>query len=394
MRLRGQLRVRLTRADGVRLLLLWLGGIDLRLTMLAVPPLIPLIHRDLHLDEKSVGALVSLPVLILAVASVPGSLLIAKLGVRRALLIGLGFIGVFGALRGFGPSTPMLFTATFLMGVGVAVSQPAFPSLVREWFPRRIAIATAVYSNGILVGETLPTALTTPAGVLPLAHGDWRWAIAMWSVVVIAGAAGIVLAAPAGRSAVKGVAARWWPSWRQNQAVRIGLVMGMASAVYFGSNAYIPDFLDQTGRRDLISPTLLALNGAQLLTAPTVAVWQRLLTGKVGFVGSSLLMAIAQLGIVLTPGVGVLLWAVVLGFAAALSFIVVLTLPPRLAAAGDVHRMSAAIFTVQYAVAFVLPLMAGALWDATGRAVLAFAPGVAATAAMAWLVLPLRIPED
>jgi CP family cyanate transporter-like MFS transporter len=378
----------------VRLLLLWLGGIDLRLTMLAVPPLIPLIHRELHLDEKSIGALVSLPVLILAVASVPGSLLIAKLGVRRALLIGLGFVGVFSALRGFGPSTPVLYTATFLMGVGVAVSQPAFPSLVREWFPRRIAIATAVYSNGILVGETLPTALTTPVGVLPLAHGDWRWAIAMWSVIVLLSAAGIVLAAPAGRSVVKGVASRWWPSWRESQAVRIGLVMGMASAVYFGSNAYIPDFLDQTGRHNLISPTLLALNGAQLLTAPTVAIWQRLLTGKIGFVGSSVLMAVAQLGIVLTPGVGVVLWAFMLGFAAALSFIVVLTLPPRLAAAGDVHRMSAAIFTVQYAVAFILPLIAGALWDATGLAVLAFAPGVAATAAMAWLVLPLRIPED
>jgi CP family cyanate transporter-like MFS transporter len=378
----------------VRLLLLWLGGIDLRLTMLAVPPLIPLIHRELHLDEKSIGALVSLPVLILAVASVPGSLLIAKLGVRRALLIGLCLVGVFSALRGFGPSTPVLYTATFLMGVGVAVSQPAFPSLVREWFPRRIAIATAVYSNGILVGETLPTALTTPVGVLPLAHGDWRWAIAMWSVIVLLSAAGIVLAAPAGRSVVKGVASRWWPSWRESQAVRIGLVMGMASAVYFGSNAYIPDFLDQTGRHNLISPTLLALNGAQLLTAPTVAIWQRLLTGKIGFVGSSVLMAVAQLGIVLTPGVGVVLWALVLGFAAALSFIVVLTLPPRLAAAGDVHRMSAAIFTVQYAVAFILPLIAGALWDATGLAVLAFAPGVAATAAMAWLVLPLRIPED
>jgi CP family cyanate transporter-like MFS transporter len=203
-----------------------------------------------------------------------------------------------------------------------------------------------------------------------------------------------VLAAPAGRSIVKGVASRWWPSWRESQAVRIGLVMGMASAVYFGSNAYIPDFLDQTGRHDLISPTLLALNGAQLLTAPTVAIWQRLLTGKVGFIGSSVVMAIAQLGIILTPGVGVVIWAFMLGFAAALSFIVVLTLPPRLAAAGDVHRMSAAIFTVQYAVAFVLPVIAGALWDATGLAVLAFAPGVAATAAMAWLVLPLRVPSD
>ena len=176
--------------------------------------------------------------------------------------------------------------------------------------------------------------------------------------------------------------------------MRIGLVMGMASAVYFGTNAYIPDFLDQTGRHALITPTLAVLNGAQLLTAPVVAIWQRLLTGRVGFIGSSVLMAVAQLGIVLTPGAGVILWAFVLGFAAALAFIVVLTLPPRLAAAGDVHRMSAAVFTVQYAVAFVVPLTAGALWDATGLAVLAFAPGVAATVAMAWLVLPLRIPSD
>ena len=91
--------MKLTRKDWVRLLLLWLGGIDLRLTLLAVPPLIPLIHRELHLDEKSVGALVSLPVLLFATAAVPGSLLIARLGVRGALLAGLGFVAVFGGTR-------------------------------------------------------------------------------------------------------------------------------------------------------------------------------------------------------------------------------------------------------------------------------------------------------
>ena len=31
-----------------RLGMLWLLGIDLRLTILAVPPVLPLIHRDLH----------------------------------------------------------------------------------------------------------------------------------------------------------------------------------------------------------------------------------------------------------------------------------------------------------------------------------------------------------
>jgi CP family cyanate transporter-like MFS transporter len=384
--------VKLTRKDWIRLLLLWLGGIDLRLTMLAVPPLIPQIHHDLHLDEKGVGALVSLPVLLLATAAVPGSLLIAKLGVRGALITGLGLVAVFGSTRGVGPSVPVLFTSTFVMGLGVAVSQPAFPTIVREWFPRRIAVATAVYSNGILIGETLPTALTSPVGALPLAHGDWRWALALWSGLVALTAIAIAIAAPK-RGPRPAIPTRWWPSWREGQTVRFGVVMGMASAIYFATNAYIPDFLDQTGRHQLITPTLAIFNGAQLLTAPIVAVWDRLLTGRLGFLGSSALMAIAQVGIVLTPGAGVLPWAFILGFAAALAFIVVLTMPPRLAAAGDVHRMSAGVFTFQYAIAFVVPLVAGAVWDATGRAVLAFVPGMIAALVMGWLALSLRIPS-
>jgi MFS transporter, CP family, cyanate transporter len=384
--------VKLSRKDLVRLLLLWLGGIDLRLTLLAVPPLIPLIHRDLHLDEKAVGGLVSLPVLLLALASVPGALLIAKLGVRGALIAGLALVAIFGALRGAGSSPAILFSATFLMGLGVAVSQPAFPSLVREWFPTRIAIATAVYSNGILIGETLPVTFTTPVGVLPIAHGDWHLALALWSIVVAVSAVVIAIAAPARRKLA--VPARWWPSWLEGQALRIGLVIGMASAVYFGANAFIPDYLDQTGRHELITPTLAVLNAAQLLTAPVVAVWSRLLTGRAGFIGSAALMAIAQIGIVVTPGPWVVGWALVLGFSTALAFIVTLTLPPRLAAAGDVHRMSAAVFTIQYGIAFVVPLIAGALWDASGRSLFAFIPGVVAAAAMGWLALSLRIPSD
>jgi CP family cyanate transporter-like MFS transporter len=384
--------MRLTRSDWFRLLLLWLGGICLRLTMLAVPPLIPLIHRDLHLDEKAVGALVALPILVLALASVPGSLLIARLGVRGALVLGLGSIAVFSALRG-ADSAPVLFTATLLMGVGIAVSQPAFPTIAREWFPTKIALATAAYSNGMIVGETLPVTLTTPLGVLPLAHGEWRWAIASWSIVVIASAVAIGIVAPA-RGRKPAVPTRWWPSWLEGQALRIGLVIGMASAVYWGANAYIPDYLDQTGRHDLITPALVALNAAQLLTAPAVAVWDRLLTGRIGFIGSAAMMGFAQIAIVLTPGPLVVAWAFVLGFSTALAFIVTLTLPPRLAAAGDVHRMSAAVFTIQYGTAFIVPLIAGALWDATGLAVLAFIPGVLAAAVMGWLALSLRIPSD
>jgi CP family cyanate transporter-like MFS transporter len=210
-------------------------------------------------------------------------------------------------------------------------------------------------------------------------------------VVVLVFGALLVLNAPV-RARVA-LPLRWWPSWLEGQTVRIGVVMGMASAVYFGSNAYIPDFLDQSGRHGLIAPTLFVLNASQLLTAPAVAFWDRMLTSRVGFLGSAGLMALAQVGLVVTPGVGVVFWAFVLGFAAALAFIVVLTLPPRRAAASDVPRMSAGIFTIQYTMAFLLPLIAGATWDATGTAWLAFVPGVIGALLMGWLALPLRIDD-
>src|SRR5205823_14633590 len=54
----------------------------------------------------------------------------------RALICGLWLIGLSSALRGLGPSIPMLFGMTVLMGAGIAISQPTFPALVRHWFAR------------------------------------------------------------------------------------------------------------------------------------------------------------------------------------------------------------------------------------------------------------------
>ncbi len=53
------------------------------------------------------------------------------------------------------------------MGAGVAIMQVTMPPAVRAWAPQRIGFATAVYTNGLLVGEVLPVALMLPL-VLPL----------------------------------------------------------------------------------------------------------------------------------------------------------------------------------------------------------------------------------
>ena len=51
--------------------LLWLAGIASRITILAVPPVIPLIHDDLHMTETQVGLLIGLPLVMFALCAIP-----------------------------------------------------------------------------------------------------------------------------------------------------------------------------------------------------------------------------------------------------------------------------------------------------------------------------------
>ena len=61
-----------------------------------------------------------------------------------------------------------------------------------------------------------------------------------------------------------------------------------------------------------------------------------------------------------------------------------LALPPLLSAPDDVHRMSAAMFTISYPCAVVIPILAGIAWDATGVAAMSIgAVGLCAAAIIA-----------
>jgi len=48
---------------------LWLAGAAMRLPLLAVPPVIRLIHDDLHMTETQVGLLIGIPLLMFAIAA-------------------------------------------------------------------------------------------------------------------------------------------------------------------------------------------------------------------------------------------------------------------------------------------------------------------------------------
>lgn len=366
------------------LVLLWLAGAALRLTVLAVPPVLPLIHADLGLSEAAVGALGSLPSLVFAFAAVPGSLLIARLGARPTLVAGLLLTALAAAARGAAGDVPLLYLTTLLMSAGIAVMQPALPPLVRMWVPERIGFATAVYTNGLLVGETLAVALTIPL-VLPLVAGSWRWSFAVWAIPVLATALLVAALAPRGDSGMARDGRRWWPDWRDQLVWRLSFMLGGVNTIYFGTNTFLPDYLTSLGRAELIGSALTALNLCQL-PASLLMLWaaQRLARRRWPFIALGALVLASVLGIVALPGGAIVWWSGVIGFANAAMLILMLALPPLLSAPDDVHRMSAAMFTISYPCAVAIPILAGMAWDATRHPDVAFAAiGLCAAAIIA-----------
>jgi CP family cyanate transporter-like MFS transporter len=356
------------------LALLWIAGSGLRLPVLAIPPVLPLMQADLGLTGTQIGILNGLPIFLFAAAAIPGSLLIARFGALNAVVIGLLLAGAAGSLRGLVPDLFWLYVTTILMGAGVAFMQPAMPALVRAWTPDRIGFSTALYTNGLLVGEVVPVALTAPL-VLPLVDGSWRGSLVFWGMPMIAFAALMLLAPRAEGATHSATPRRWWPDWSDGTIWRLGFILSSVNSVYFCANAFIPGYLANEDRADLIGVTLTALNVAQLPASAIMLMvagrferraWPMVVTGVV--------MMGAVAGIALTASEWTVAFAALLGFAGAATLTIGFALPAMVGAPEDVGRISAGMFTISYATAMLVSVISGATWDVAGDPRWAFLP--------------------
>jgi CP family cyanate transporter-like MFS transporter len=364
------------------LCLLWLAGVAMRMTLLVVPPVIPLVHEELHMSETQIGLLIGLPLAVFAIAAVPGSLLIARVGTRLALILGMAIAALAGGARGAAIDVWTLYAASIVTGFGIAIMQPGMPTLVREWLPGRISLGTIAYSNGMVVGAMLPPILTIPF-VLPLVGGSWRLDLVVWALPAILVALVFFLLSPNDRhhgqtvradfSAIGGL---WRPDWKNPVIWLLGFAFGSNNSPFFGANAFLGDYLASKGESDVLGLALASLNGAQVLALVVLVLtanrlqrraWPFLLFGPV--------MLAAFLGLIFVPTpLSVIVCTGLIGISTAITMTPTLALPALLSAPGDVPRTAAGMFTVSYTCAIIIPTICGALWDVTGKPWSAFVP--------------------
>lgn len=359
------------------LVLLWLVGLYMRLPILIAPPLAGEIAEALSLGSAAVGALTTVPYVVLALSMMLAVRIARRIGILQALIVALTVVALGSGLRGLALSAPLLFAASVAMGLGLAVMQVTLPALLRDWTPQHLALGSTVYLNGMTVGELIGAGGTRPV-VLVLAGGDWRLAMLCWSIPALLVVGLLILrlrSAPAHAQYDEGSLPQRSSHWRSPRVWLLGVPLAASIGLYMATNAYMSSILSARDETGLLALALFFYNASPLAASLTM-LWRgrRWIARRspLGICGA--LGVLGLIGFLVLSGWPALFMLVISGFCITLELTLIMALPPCLERGGNVASLTAGMSFVGYTVAFVMPMLGGWLAQWLARESLALWP--------------------
>lgn len=356
------------------LVLAWLAAVNGRAPQLSLGPTLPLVSRDLGLPSTLAGLVVGLPLALMGLLALPGGWLVDRVGAGRALAVALAAVAAGGAGRGFATTPEGFVLATAVLGAGIAAMQPALPALARAALPRRPALATAVYFNGLILGVFAGAALV-PAFLRVSGAASWRGVYWIWGAYGLACA--LLWWGFSHRCGVD-VTARLNPgppdlvgavreSFRIPGFTATALAFGAQSAIFYGFVGWLPTELVRAGWTvaQASGPTSLVAVGALVagFGTPALVEWAG---RRPVFVGAGVLSTLAAAGVLVAATTAAWLWAFLAGFGTTVAFGAALAVPAEVAPQARVGVVAGSLLTLGYVMSALGPLPMGALLDLTG----------------------------
>lgn len=371
----------------------------LRAPLTSLPPIIGQVSDALALTPAMAGLLTGIPMLCFSLLAPPSSVLVAKAGPERAVLVGVTAI-LLGQLVRSGGTLPLAVAGTTLLGAGITVGNVAVPVLIARDFKSRSAAVTGAYSATMNLGSTFTTVLTVPLAAL----WGWQWALAGWAVLALVAlvawqratggrrSSGVRTSDDVARPPSSGTPlttpARE-PATLGRPMLRLTVLLCIAfagqSSSYYAVTTWLPEILQ--ARLGVSAGAAGGLSAPFQLCAVAGALGVPFLLSRgVRLRWVSLTMTtfwlVLPIGMLLAPAAA-LLWISIAGIAQGGNFTVIFMLiaqrAPRVAAA---RRASAVVQTTGYACAAVAPTIMGALHTATDGWTLPLLSVLAALAVM------------
>ncbi len=368
------------------------------LNFLAPTPVFSLIMEEYGLNRGTVSLLVAVVAVVFTVFLVPGGLIVARLGPRKAIAIG-GVLAAVGMLTPLAPSFWTVMVLRLVFGVGASIIFPAISGAVVQWFPKK----ELPIINGLnLAGQTAGVSLGLFLSV-PLAE-----AVGWQSVFFIYGALGLgatlawlllgrdanAASGQAGQSPPLGEVLR---SLRERAPLLLAFATIGPNAVFLGFSSWLPSYYHEA--RGISLTQAGALVGLMFLVGVVANPLSGVLQARVGLRRPFLALAgvvspLAALGLVFFESpILIAIAALLLGTCSSLFLTALFTIPMELPGVTQerVPVITAGILTMGNVTTILAPLFVGAMTDALGSyvpslTILAFCP-------LTMLIAAIFLPE-
>jgi CP family cyanate transporter-like MFS transporter len=357
-----------SRGTGTLLAGVLLAGLNLRLSIAAVSPVLPQIRADLRLSATVAGLLTTLPVLCFAAFAPVAAWFGRRVGAERAVLAGLVLLGAATALRVL-DGAPVLLAGTVLLGAAMAVGNVLLPPVVKRDFGPRAGTVTGLYTVTFTIGAAATAALTAPLAAV----WGWRAALSCWAVLAVVAVVVWALAIRGDRELVVSRPADPGGGprvWRNRLAWAVSGALGLQTGLYYAVTAWLPSLLvDELGRGGAAAGAS-AGSLFQILGIPGTLIVPLVIRRTTSQRGLGLTVAVGWgvlvVGLLVAPAAWPV-WAVVGGVAQGAGLALAFTLVVlRSADEHDARRLSGMGQLVGYGGGALAPFVVGALYAVGG----------------------------
>lgn len=295
-------------------------GLNLRIGVASVGPLLGNILGDLHLSATTASLLTTIPVFAFGAFAFLTPSLTRRFGMHRVLGAVMIILAAGIALR-LQPSLLALFAGTVLVGAAIAVGNVLLPTAIKSDFSHRAGLMMGLYSTALFLGAALASGLTVP--MLPLFDGSWRWAMGIWAVPAALAA---VLWIPQMKRRAAAARTTGAVSYEETQppfrailsdpvAWAVTGFMGLQSMSYYAALTWVPGIFQDSGMPAETAGWMLSFSAfpAILTCLVTPAIAKRLRPRWAPVVFACVLTGAAFAGLLLAPQAGGYLWMTLLG---------------------------------------------------------------------------------
>ncbi len=222
---------------------------NLRSPITAVGPVLGQISEDLQLNSFQSSLLTAIPLFMFASCSVAVSRYSHTQGMHRFLLFGLVVLSAGIILRVWG-NIPMLFTGSFLIGLGICVGNVVTPGYIKTNFPKQIGLMTGIFAVAMNLTAAFASGFSPRLG--EWTGLEWRGSLGVWVALALLSILAVffdglssqkVRTITKNKQGANGIG----HIFRSRLAWYISLFMGIQSLVYYSLISWLPKVLVDYG---------------------------------------------------------------------------------------------------------------------------------------------------